>query len=393
MALLVLLGLLFRDDGRLRLSFEPIAELPFSLVTGIEFLPNGSDEFLIVDRDGGFAHMRLASENVELLTQGHIDGLYIEHAGATGILALSLDPDFENNHFFFVAVTLARDRAAVHRYTLHEDAAMTLASAVTILDIKARGAPRWHNIMAMGFDETGLMWVMVGDKGLFDPAQAANSFLGSMLRIAPSKEEGKGGYSVPGERRYFAGGHPGVFTIGIRSPWRAAYSDGRWFFGDVGDRVEEINVIDRPGMNLGWPNVEGPCQKDPEWTGTCHEYTDPWESYSRSSSDRFVIDDPDAVPTTSRSVYVGWVYRRTEADPYAERFNDVVTFGDTYVGFVRGKRIDSDGPSWHAGHLEWASAWAQGPDGYVYVTTLGEWPPARNGRGKASQLFRALLDD
>ena len=98
------------------------------------------------------------------------------------------------------------------------------------------------------------------------------------------------------------------------------------------------------------------------------------------------------MPTTSRSVYVGWVYQPNELDRYAGRFDGVVTFGDTYLGFVRGKRIGGKAPSWHVGHLEWASAWAQGHDGYVYVTTLGQWPPPRDGAADPSKLHRAVLD-
>src|SRR5690606_29774332 len=139
-----------------------------------------------------------------------------------------------------------------------------LSSEVTILDIDAPGAPRWHNIMSMGFEEDGVMWIMLGDKGLYNPAQDPGDMLGSLVRILPSKQEGIGGYTTPPDAPlYSTTADPAVYAIGLRSPWRGIYHEGRWFFGDVGgDDFEEINIIDRPGVNLGWPRFEGPCEID-----------------------------------------------------------------------------------------------------------------------------------
>ncbi|MCA9561230.1 MAG: hypothetical protein KC583_21925, partial [Myxococcales bacterium] len=160
-------------------------------------------------------------------------------------------------------------------------------------------------------------------------------------------------------------------------------------FGDVGfNDFEEVNVVSEPGQNFGWPLAEGPCQE------ACDGLTDPWFFYGRSNSHPFVAEDLDAVPTSERSVFVGWIYQPVAEDPYQGRWNDVMTFGDTIVGFIRARNIHGDGPDWAVGHLPWITGWAQAPDGYVYVTAMGTWPPADEGEAEQpSHILRAVLAD
>jgi glucose/arabinose dehydrogenase len=376
------------DDGRLRLAFEPLSQdTNFSLVTDMVFLPDPADELLVIDRDGGFAHMRLGTDGVETLMDFRFDDVW--YNGGAGLLGVTVDPSFSRNHYIYIALSLAIDHNAIRRYTLHPgDPAATLASSVVIFDLVAPAeAKRWHNIASIGFDEAGVMWALIGEKGLFDPAQDPTSPLGSLIRIVPSRDPLAGGYTIPESSTPFSDdADPAVYTKGLRSPWKGRYHKGKWLFGDVGqDLIEEINLIDGPHLNFGWPIAEGPC------AGDCAGMTDPWVHYDRSSSHPFVRDDWDAVPATQRSVYVGWIYEPGANDRYDGRWNDVATFGDVFVGFVRAKRLDGYGGDWAVGHLPYGTDWAQGPDGYVYVWALGGWPPPEQGALPPSPFYRAVL--
>ncbi|MGB8332830.1 MAG: PQQ-dependent sugar dehydrogenase [Polyangiales bacterium] len=364
--------------GVLQLSFETVQySTTLDYVTDLAFLPDGSGEFLAIDLYGQFEHARLDAVGATSLMSGRFDGVYADFDA--GQLGLAIDPDFADNALFYVSTNLATNHVQIRRYTLdRESFARTRDSEVVILDLRVSSSPRWHNISSLGFDEDGVMWALVGDKGLFEPAQDETSLLGSLIRINPSKVEGVGGYSTPEEGpRYSESADPAVVAIGIRSPWKGRYHQGRWIFGDVGlDDIEEINIISHAGQNLGWPVVEGPCEDDVHQNQPdCTLYDDPLVSYGRSSSEPFVRDDLRARPTNKRSVYVGWIYQSREDDPYRGLWDEVVVFGDAYVGFMRAASLADLTQSWHLGHLEFPTAWGQAPDGFVYVTAYGDEPP------------------
>jgi len=364
--------------GVLQLELQPVPySTTLAYITDLAFIPDGSGEFLAIDLYGQFEHARLDAAGAISLMSGRFDGVYAEFDA--GQLGLAIDPDFVDNGFFYVATNLARNHVQIRRYTLdRESFARTRDSEVVILDLRVSSSPRWHNITSLGFDEKGVMWALVGDKGLFEPAQDETNILGSLIRINPSKVEGIGGYTTPEDGpSYSESADPAVYAIGIRSPWKGRYHEGRWFFGDVGlDDVEELNVISAPGQNLGWPVVEGLCADDVRGSQPdCTLYDDPAVSYGRSSSEQFVRDDPDARPSNKRSVYVGWIYQPGEDDPYRGLWDEVVVFGDAYVGFMRAAPLTDLANSWHLGHLELPTAWGQAPDGFVYVTAYGAEPP------------------
>jgi hypothetical protein len=382
--------------GVLQVRFESIPyETTLDYLTDLAFTPDASGEFLAIDLYGKFEHARLGADGAVSLMSGSFDDVYAEFDA--GQLGLAIDPDFADNGFFYVATNLAKNHVQLRRYTLARDSfAQTRDSEVVILDLRVPSSPRWHNISSLGFDEEGVMWVLVGDKGLFEPAQDESGLLGKLLRIIPSKVDGVGGYTTPeGGPTYSPTSDPAVYSIGIRSPWKGRYHEGRWFFGDVGlDDFEEVNVIDAPGQNFGWPIVEGPCEEDILGTDPdCSLYDEPWIYYGRSSSEQFVQDDLQATPTNKRSVYVGWIYQPSDVDPYDGLWNDVVVWGDAYVGFMRAAELDDPANSWHLGHMPFPTAWGQAPDGFVYVTSYSDDPPVEGVADlPASPLYRIVSD-
>lgn len=381
--------------GVLQVEFE---EVPYSTtlryITDLAFVPGDSGEFLAIDLYGSFEHGRLDPGGAISLMSGRFDDVYPEMDA--GQLGIALDPGFAGNRLFYVATNVATNRVQIRRYALDRDSfTRTRDSEVVILDLRVSSSPRWHNISSMGFDEEGVMWALVGDKGLFDPAQDETSILGKLIRIIPSTEDGVGGYTTPRDGpRYSDTSDPAVYAIGIRSPWKGRYHQGRWYFGDVGlEDIEEVNVVSGPGHNFGWPVVEGRCEDDVLGNEpSCPLYDDPAIAYGRSSSEQFARDDLRATPTIQRAVYVGWIYQPREDDPYEGKWDDVVVFGDAYLGFMRAAPIDALNESWHLGHMNFPTAWGQAPDGFVYVTAYPGEPPENPGSDETpSPLYRLVL--
>ncbi|MEL7195091.1 MAG: PQQ-dependent sugar dehydrogenase [Bacteroidota bacterium] len=113
--------------------------------------------------------------------------------------------------------------------------------------------------------------------GIMDPAENVGSFRaqmldshnGKILRLDP--ETGEGLPSNP----FFEAATPSsarsrVWTLGLRNPWRMSIRPGTGshfmedgdpgviLLADVGwGRWEELDVIDGPGQNMGWPFFEG----------------------------------------------------------------------------------------------------------------------------------------
>ncbi|MCA9540335.1 MAG: PQQ-dependent sugar dehydrogenase, partial [Myxococcales bacterium] len=372
----------------LHLRFVPIANDAGALrITDLAFLPDARDEFVVLDKDGEVIHLRLEGDTARRLGGFHLDGVWFD--SDAGLISVAFDPDFARNRFFYLGFTISIETSVIRRY--HWDAndyAGIPRSEVEVLAVTGRRAPRsWHNVGSMGFTADGDLWALFGDKVLDEVAQDVASPLGALLRVRPNLGP-EGGYTVPDDNPYADGsGHPAVYAKGMRSPWKGFYHEGRWWFGDVGlDTHEEVNRIDEPGQNFGWPDIEGPCPG-----GECGATTGPWSWFGRGQHP-FVLDDPEATSSRLRAVWVAGPRRADGApDRYAGRWDDVMIFGDAFTGFVRGKPLDGQQPSFPVGHLHFATAFAQGPDGYVYATALGTWPP--DAPVAPSPLLRAVLAD
>lgn len=375
------------DDTTLRLRFEPIPHDAGALrITDLAFLGD-TGEFVVLDKDGEVIHLVLEGDGARRLGAFTVPNVWPD--SDAGLISVAIDPHFAANRWIYLGFTPDRYTSVIHRYTLDPDRLGYPGIAATgteIFTVTEPRAPRsWHNIGSMGFDDTGALWALLGDKVQSDNARDRNSVLGGLMRILPLPA---GGHDFPQDNPYLDGtGHPAIYAKGLRSPWKGFHHDGRWWIGDVGlDTHEEINTIEAPGDDFGWPDHEGPCP-----AGGCPDAIGPWLSYGRSGSHAFIQADPRATSSRLRSVWVAPPTRSGGIDRYRGRWHDVMLFGDAFVGWVRGRRVDGSGDSFAVGHLHFATAFAQGPDGYVYATALGTWPV--DAPVMPSPILRAVLDE
>jgi glucose/arabinose dehydrogenase len=185
--------------------------------------------------------------------------------GERGLLGLAFHPDYDSNGRFVVHYTDAAGDTVVAEFARSasdpDRAAPTEVRRFVSVDQPFGN----HNGGMITFGPDGLLYVGLGDGGAagdtLDAGQDAEVLLGSILRIDVETHP----EPPPGN---FPGGHPDVWAIGLRNPWRFAFdrATGDLYVGDVGqNRREEIDVAPAGagGANYGWNVLEGSLCFDP----------------------------------------------------------------------------------------------------------------------------------
>ncbi len=307
------------QDGPLGLEFVAIeVNGGLTMATELRFLPGG-DEVLLASKDGRVAHLRLDGDRAERLGEFRVPGVFSE--SDCGLVSLALDPDFAASGYIYVGACASATESVILRLAFDPGAYDAIAG--TAVEIMRAGDPLaerpWHNVGALGFDATGAMWALFGDKLVDDNGQDLDDDLGAVVRIVPSRDPDEGGHTPAPDNPFVdaAGRDPDVYAYGLRSPWRGVVdASGRMWIGDVGaNGVEEINVLAAPGDNFGWPMQEGPCAAE------CDGLRDPvtWWPHDDPITP-YLLADPEAVQTTGRVGWVGLEQRPLDAgDPYGGR--------------------------------------------------------------------------
>lgn len=356
-------------DTPLKLAFDdlPVDEA-VDQVTDMAFVP-GRDELIVLEKTGRVLHFDFDGTAATLKGSFEIP---VYTGDDCGLISVAFPPDFATTNEMYLGYCADFFSSQVSRFTLAEPYTGILESEVEVIRLNEPNAAHpWHNVGSIGFEPSGVMWALFGEKTVGTNAQDLSKDLGKLLRIIPRK--GQTGFD-PAPDNPYAGDptkSPNVFAYGLRSPWKGLRdSEGRFWVGDVGaDTFEEVNYITKPGVNLGWPNHEGPC--DASLNDGC---TDPITSWGRSLSHPYPAEDPDAIPAGTRVVWVGPHIEPMENDPYGGRLDGITFFGDFVVGWIRGLRVDAGGAitlDQHLGHLNHAGAWARAPSGVVYAMTFG----------------------
>ena len=201
--------------------------------------------------------------------------------GFRGLVALAVDPSPHPPYHFYVAYSVVDPRypsptsgkpttVRFSRFTMAGDVAkpssekiieglVTGGSCVDRPTTNCIPADRDHIGADIVFLKDGTMLLSTGDGGR-DPgnaqlAQNLDSLAGKVLHVDRS---GRGVRQNP-----FWNGNPNanrskVWAYGLRNPFRiSAVPSGGLIVGDVGyNHVEELDVI-KPGLDYGWPCLEG----------------------------------------------------------------------------------------------------------------------------------------
>ena len=384
--------------GPLKLVLEelPLAGEP-QAGTEIAFVP-GTAQLLLLSQTGRVIRYELQGDGFV-----HVDEVQLPDVAGyddCGLVSVAFDPDFASNGFVYFGHCTSGIASRITRYAWLDEALDSMLSTEReIIFVEEPNATRpWHNVGAIGFDETGALWAQFGEKTVQSNSQDPSRDLGKLLRIMPDPDA-PGGHVPAPDNPWLddASADPDVYALGLRSPWKGVYDprQHRWLIGDVGaSDIEELDLVSTAAQNFGWPTAEGPCEGVHD-ASVCAGLTEPLIAYPHVNQGRYVEEDPDSAPTLSRAIWVAGPFSAlAEDDPYAGRLDGRFLFGDMFAGWVRSLELDDSGgivADELVGHLRFATAWAQGPDGYVYGIRFGDYKG--HSDDPRARLYRALPAD
>ena len=337
------------QDKTVKFRVETVAaglEVPW----GFAWLPN--KDLVFTERKG---RVRII-ESGKLRTEPVFVVPDVEPSGESGLMDISLHPDFAKNNFVYLAYSYAGDgkRVKVVRYKFANNG---FTESKTVID-NIPGAPN-HAGMRARFGPDGKLYVTTGDSTDWALAQKLDSLAGKTLRL---NDDG----TVPPDNPFVGqkDARPEIWAYGNRNPQGLAWQPGSGlmfqtehgpsFFEGKGSGGDEVNIVEK-GKNLGWPEIHHTEKRE--------GMVSPLLEYS-----------PACAPG-SGMFYNGSVFTAFK--------------GNFFFGCLKSSRIirvTLDGSKVVAqenlldGVLGRIREMEEGPDGYIYFSTSN-----RDGRGSPSK--------
>jgi glucose/arabinose dehydrogenase len=223
-----------------------------------------------VPLDDGLMYVLQRSGTVRVVENGrlvkepflNLKGFVKSNSIEQGLLGIAFHPKYPVDRRVFVFHTRKDNDNLLVSYTVAPDGRRAEpASRAELLRVdKAPDAIR-HNAGALRFGPDGLLYVSIGDGARAkDNGQNPKTMLASILRLDINTPP----YAIPPGNPFADGknGRPEVWWYGLRNPWRFSIDakTGLAYIGDVGqEEIEEVNIakLDAPGLNFGWPLMQG----------------------------------------------------------------------------------------------------------------------------------------
>src|SRR4051812_8193351 len=141
--------------------------------------------------------------------------LNVSSTGERGVLGITLDPNFSQNHFVYVYYTATTPvvHNRVSRFTASGNVAVA-GSEKVLLDLDPLSNATNHNGGAIHFGPDGKLYVSQGENANPPNAQTLSNRFGKILRI---NSDG----SIPTDNPFFnsaAGDNRSIWAMGLRNP-------------------------------------------------------------------------------------------------------------------------------------------------------------------------------
>ncbi len=256
----------------------------FDEPTEMTILPDGRIIFL--ERKGTVKMYDPKSDSIELINTFKVNTVFED-----GMIGLTKDPNFEENHWLYIFYSHpTRSANVLSRFTF-ENHHINLESEVEILAVEVQRESCCHTGGSLAFDSNGNLFISTGDNtnpfqsngygpaderpghAPFDAQKSSantNDLRGKIMRIHP---ESDGTYTIP-EGNLFPVGtkntRPEIYVMGNRNPYRISVDKktNYLYWGEVGPDAgndseargprgyDEVNRARTPG-NFGWPLFVG----------------------------------------------------------------------------------------------------------------------------------------
>ena len=236
----------------------------------VDRIPDGSGRLAVAEQGG---KIRII-ENGQLLADPYLDITdRVLSGGERGLLGVAFPPGFGDQHqTLFVHYSDQSGNTTIAAFDAPAGSTTLDPGSGRIL-FTADQPYANHNGGWIGFDQTGMLLIALGDGGAGgDPQNRASNLgepLGKILRI-DVLNPGDGPYAIPPDNPFVdrAGARPEVLHYGLRNPFRDSIdpATGDLWIGDVGQSAwEEVDVApaDARGLDFGWHRWEGSHCYDP----------------------------------------------------------------------------------------------------------------------------------
>jgi glucose/arabinose dehydrogenase len=320
----------------------------------------GDDAFYVVEQTG----------TISQLSDGAVVNTVLDIAGSIstgneqGLLGLAFHP---TEALAYVNYTRGNGDTVIEEYVVGDDGVFDPATAREVLVVEQPYSN--HNGGDLTFGPDGFLYIGTGDGGSAnDPERRSlnvSQLLGKMLRIDPVASGGQP-YTAPADNPFVGvtDARPEVWSVGLRNPWRFNFDSetGDLWIADVGqNQWEEVNVVTAAqgggrGVNFGWSAFEGAHRFNDDQASD--GVTPPVFEYAHG-------DDPGGCSVSGGDVYrgtsipslVGWY---VFSDFCSGRITALQADGGVLTGQVELGQVSS------------VSAVSIGPDGEMYILSLGE---------------------
>ena len=256
----------------------------FNEPTEMGILPDG--RILFLERRGRVKLYDPKKDSIKIINE-----LKVYSTHEDGMIGLTIDPDFQNNHWLYIFYSHP-DKAAnvISRFTFDGNK-LDLASEKEVLEVAVQRETCCHTGGSLAFGPDGNLYASTGDntspfesdgfspaderpkRAPFDAQKSSantNDLRGKILRIKPQPD---GTYSIP-EGNLFPKGTPNtrpeIYVMGCRNPYRISLDEktGYLYWGEVGPDAgnddakrgprgyDEVNQAKAAGY-FGWPYFVG----------------------------------------------------------------------------------------------------------------------------------------
>ncbi|MEO6656238.1 MAG: PQQ-dependent sugar dehydrogenase [Pyrinomonadaceae bacterium] len=236
-------------DKKTQFRVETLAtglEIPW----GMTWLPN--KDLLVTERPGRVRIIekgKLRAEPVFIVPD-------VEPTGESGLMDITLHPDFAKNRFIYLVYSYNSDGKFV-KVVRYKYADGKFTEPAIIVD-KIPGAPN-HSGSRCRFGPDGKLYVTTGDSTDWNLAQKLDSLAGKTLRL---NDDG----TIPKDNPFIstAGARSEIYTYGHRNAQGLSWQPGSGlmfqtehgpsFFEGKGSGGDEVNIVER-GKNYGWSEI------------------------------------------------------------------------------------------------------------------------------------------
>ncbi|MFP4516708.1 MAG: PQQ-dependent sugar dehydrogenase [Desulfovibrionales bacterium] len=216
---------------------------------GMAFLPD--DRLLVTERNSGNLYIVDTDHTLSQPLEGVPE---VRAQGQGGLMDVALDPDFAENNIVYLSYAKPGEggeaTTALGRGTLAGDRIENFQD-IFVQEPYTSGSNHFGNRIEFSPDGE-FLFLGLGERFKFDPAQDLSNHLGTVIRISPDG-------SVPDDNPFVGreNAKDEIWSYGHRNIEAMAFqpATGALWVGEMGpEGGDELNLIEK-GANYGWPVV------------------------------------------------------------------------------------------------------------------------------------------